>query len=339
MRTLPRVLAATLLALLALLAGCRGAGPTSGPTFGPVTGTAPSPTASTTSGPATDPTRGPTSGTPVEAGSSTGTVIVSGLRRSYRLYVPPGTGRDARPLVVFLHGGFGSARQAEQAYDWDDLADRRQVVIAYPDGLGRAWDVGGGCCGVPGRNGTNDVGFVTAMVRQIQAAVPIDARRIYATGISNGGMLAYRLVCDSTLFAAIGPDSATLLGGCPHPAPVSVLHVHGTADTNIRYSGGPGEGVARIDGPAVPDLIARWRATDGCAAPIVTTSGPLTTSIADCPGGRAVELITIDGAGHQWPGAPGRPVTERLLGLDPPSTALDATGTIWRFFAAHPKPA
>jgi polyhydroxybutyrate depolymerase len=61
------------------------------------------------------------------------------------------------------------------------------------------------------------------------------------------------------------------------------------------------------------------------------------TSIADCPGGRSVELITIIGAGHQWPGGAPKPVVERILGLDPPSTALDATATIWAFFATHPK--
>src|SRR6185369_6984239 len=109
------------------------------------------------------------------------------------------------------------------------------------------------------------------------------------------------------------------------PAPVSVIHIHGTADRNIRYDGGPGDGVAKIDGPAVPDVLASWRQVDGCAAPVVTVAAPLTTSVATCPAGRTVELVTIDGAGHQWPGAASRPAVERLLGLDPPSDALNAT--------------
>ncbi len=181
--------------------------------------------------------------------------------------------------------------------------------------------------------------FVVAMVAAIEQGLPIDPRRVYVTGISNGGMLAYRLACDTSLFAAAGPDSATLLGSCPSPHPLSVIHLHGTADTRIRYDGGQGDGAAKIDGPPVPDVVASWRSIDGCAAPTTSTDGAVTTSVASCPDGRAVELITIAGAGHQWPGAPQRPELEKLLGLDAPSTALDATQTIWEFFAAHPAPA
>lgn len=93
--------------------------------------------------------------------------------------------------------------------------------------------------------------------------------------------------------------------------------------------------MAHIDGPAVPALNARWRAIDHCAAPVITTAGVVTTSAAACPGGRSVELITIAGAGHQWPGAAPNLLAQRLLHTDPPSTALNATQVIWQFFAAH----
>jgi polyhydroxybutyrate depolymerase len=138
------------------------------------------------------------------------------------------------------------------------------------------------------------------------------------------------------IFAAIGPDSATELGGCRTPRPLSVIHVHGTADKNIPYNGSPGDGFAHIDGPAVPALIARWRRVDHCGAPRRRTAGVVTRSVAVCPGGRTVELITITGAGHQCPGSVSRPALQRLLHLDAPSTALNATAVIWRFFAAHP---
>jgi polyhydroxybutyrate depolymerase len=234
-----------------------------------------------------------------------------------------------------LHGGFGNAAQAESYYGWDAEADSGHFLVLYPDGVDRAWNVGGGCCGKPAASGIDDVAFVGAAVAAVRADLPVDPARIYATGISNGGLLAYRLACDTKLFAAIGPDSATMLGPCPAPAPLSVIHIHGTADHNIPYQGGTGDGVAHIDGPAVPDLIARWRAVDRCAPPAVTVAAPLTTTLAGCPAGRAVELITIDGAGHQWPGSRST-AAQRALGLDPPSTALDATATIWSFFAAHP---
>ena len=141
----------------------------------------------------------------------------------------------------------------------------------------------------------------------------------------------------STIFAAIGPDSATELGSCPSPAPISVIHIHGTADKNIPYDGGPGDGVAHIDGPSIPAVNATWRHIDHCAVPVITTAKVVTTSIARCPAGRAVDLITIAGAGHQWPGATPNRLAQELLHLDPPSKALDATQVIWQFFAAHPR--
>jgi len=243
------------------------------------------------------------------------------------------------PLVVMLHGGFGSGSQAESTYGWDQKADAEHFVVAYPDGVDRAWNVGGDCCGVPAKTGVDDVAFIVAAVDAIRRDLPVDPRRIYATGISNGGMLAYRLACDTSVFAAIGPDSATMQGGCPSPAPVSVIHIHGTADHNIPYTGGPGDGPGHINGPAVPDVVATWRQIDGCGSAQVSTADPVTVSVADCPSGRTVALITIAGAGHQWPGGPPRTAAERLLHLDPPSDALNATDTIWRFFNAHPKPA
>jgi len=276
---------------------------------------------------------GPSSDAPQDftVGSTGHSISFGGLDRSFRLYVPTGLPASA-PLVVMLHGGFGSADQAERSYGWNQLADREKFVVAYPDGVGRAWNVLGGCCGRPARQGLDDVGFVTAVVNDVAANVSVDRDRVYATGISNGGMMSYALACGTDVFAAIGPDSATQLDPCGSPHSTSVIAIHGTADRMIRYDGEPGIGVAHIDGPPVPDVNAFWRNVDRCVEPAVSADGPVTTSAADCANGRAVTLITIDGAGHQWPGS--QPVRE---GADPPSGALDATTTLWAFFAAHPR--
>ena len=250
-------------------------------------------------------------------GSTTHAMGFGGLDRSYRIYVPEGAQTPA-PLVVMLHGGFGSAQQAERAYGWDQLADNAKFVVAYPDGEGRAWNTNGGCCGRPGREGVDDVGFINAVVSDVSANVGIDANRVYATGISNGGMMSYALACNTGTFAAIGPDSATQLDGCAAPHPTSVMHIHGTADRLIRYDGGPGVGVARIDGPPVPDVNAFWRGVDQCGPPVTTTDGPVTTSTAGCPENRSVVLKTVGGGGHEWPPF--------------------ATDALWQFFVAHPAP-
>jgi polyhydroxybutyrate depolymerase len=257
---------------------------------------------------------------PLPVGTSTRTVAMHGLERTVRVHRPERL-PDPAALVVVLHGGFGSAAQAEGAYGWDALADQEGFVVAYPEGVARAWDAGGGCCGPPGRRGIDDVAFVMAAVDSIGAAIPIDATRTFVTGISNGGMLAYRLACDTTTFAAIGPVAATQLGSCDAPGPVSVIHVHGSADPRIPMDGSQGTGIAQIDGPPIADLIASWRTVDRCAPAAGTTTGVVTTELATCPAGRAVELVTVAGGGHQWP----------------KGHTLDATQVIWAFFVAHPR--
>jgi polyhydroxybutyrate depolymerase len=250
-------------------------------------------------------------------GSTAHSMRIGGLDRDYRLYIPAGVESPA-PLVVMLHGGFGSAEQAERSYGWRELADRAKFVVAYPDGVGRAWNVNG-CCGRPARQNVDDVGFVGAVVRDIATNVPIDPDRVYATGISNGGMMTYALACNTDLFAAIGPDAATQLDPCASPRPTSVVHVHGTADRMIRFDGQAGAGFASIDGPPVEEVNAFWRDVDRCAPPIVTTDGAVSTSTADCAGGRGVTLITVDDGGHDWPPF--------------------ATEALWQFFASHPRQA
>jgi len=278
----------------------------------------------------------------IAAGHSQHDLRLGGLDRTYRVYRPAGLGAGPVPLVIVLHGAVGTGAQAEQSYGWDGEADRGGFVAAFPDGVGRTWNASPDCCGKAAADQVDDVGFVEGLVAAVSAGAPIDPRRVFVTGISNGALLAYRLACSSAMFAAIAPVSGTMINSCPAPHPISILHLHGTADRTIPYGGGPGRrdngGTGRlpvkIDGPAVPALLAQWRGTDSCPAPSVSTAGPVTTSVARCPAGRVVELITIAGAGHQWPGSPGPgPTASRLLHLDPPSTALNATDTIWHFFS------
>jgi len=242
------------------------------------------------------------------------TINVGGLDRVYRLYKPAGLPASA-PLVVMLHGAYASAAQAERSYGWDQLADSAKFVAVYPDGFDRAWNVnGGGCCGPPARQGIDDVAFISAAVADIVKNVSIDSSRVYATGISNGGIMSYTLACNTGVFAAIGPDAATQLDPCRSPHPTSVMHIHGTADPLVPYNGGQGFSV--INGPSVQAVNTFWRHVNQCGAPSAATEGRVTTSSAQCAGNRSVVLITIDGGGHvEWPPT----FTQKL----------------WEFFAAH----
>ncbi|MEU4245560.1 PHB depolymerase family esterase [Actinoplanes sp. NPDC026619] len=286
---------------------------------------------------------GPVKPKPTPTGASDHTIKVGALDRTYRVFRPTLTAGKPVPLVVVLHGAAGTGRQAEMSYDWDDEAITGGFVAAFPDGIKRTWNASPDCCGVAARDQVDDVAFITAMIAEIGRQSPIDPARVYATGISNGALLTYRLACETTLFAAIAPVAGTMINPCPAPRPLSVLAIHGKDDQTIPYGGGAGRrdnaGSGRlpvkIDGPGVEALSATWRKTDNCPAPAVTSSEMLTTTIAHCPGGRTVELIAVAGAGHQWPGSRGPgPIASRLLQLDPPSMAIDATDTIWRFFDA-----
>lgn len=248
------------------------------------------------------------------SGVSVHRIDSGGRERGYRLYKPLGLPASA-PLVVVMHGYSGSAKQAERDYGWDDLAESGKFVVAYPDGLNRAWNVDGeGCCGRPGREGVDDVAFISATVADVAKNVGVDRARVFAAGMSNGAIMSLTLACTTTVFAAVGPVAGTQLNPCPNPHPTSVIHIHGTDDRLVPYGGGQGFSV--INGPSVPEANAFWRNVDQCGPPTVTATGGTTTSTAACADHRGVVLITVDGGGHDWPAF--------------------ATQAIWQFFAAHP---
>jgi polyhydroxybutyrate depolymerase len=272
----------------------------------------------------------------LRAGTTTVHLTSGGHDRTAHVHLPRSAGRDA-PLVLVLHGGYGAGAQAERSYGWDALADEQGFVVAYPDGLDRAWNSGGGCCGPSARDDVDDVTFLTSLVADLQRRTSLDPRRVFVAGMSNGAMMAYRLACQSDVVAAVGAVAGTISPhtDCPDPAPVSVLAVHGTADTRVLYDGGSSTvGSARVDARAAPEVSAFWRGVDGCAAPVVSTAPPLTTATATCPQGRSVELVSVARYGHEWPS----PAGSQTPHGEPVYTGWDATAALWDFFAAHPRP-
>ena len=255
------------------------------------------------------------------------TITVDGVERSYRVHIPQVLAAEPA-LVVMLHGGFGSGRQAERSYGWGAASDDHGFVVVYPDGENRAWSAGD-CCGPPdGR--LDDVAFIAALVDALQAEFGVMPERTFATGMSNGAMLAYRLACETDLFAAIAPVAGTIVVECDDPNPTSVLHIHGALDERVRLDGERGTGTSDVDGLPVADVIELWRMANDCDEPLTTTEGILTRKVSACAEGRTVELVVIADSGHAWPGG----VEPMGQLLDEPSTALDATSEIWRFFDA-----
>ncbi|MDI6695231.1 MAG: PHB depolymerase family esterase [Anaerolineales bacterium] len=280
------------------------------------------------------------------AGKITRTLTHDGRERSYILYVPASLdGGQPLPLVFVFHGGSGNAQNAVHMTEFNQVADQNGFLAVYPNGTGRlgsdkllTWN-GGDCCAYAQENNVDDVGFVRAIVADLQTLTAIDPKRIYATGMSNGGILSHRLGCEAAdLFAAIAPVAGTLnFSPCNASQPVSVLMFHGTADQHLPYDGGVGsESLVGVDFASVQETVDLWTTFNGC------NPQPQTDSFADiqhrvwsgCWEGTAVELYTILGGGHAWPGGN----SSGRAGADQPTQSISASQLIWEFFAAHPKP-
>lgn len=252
---------------------------------------------------------------------------VDGVSRTFRLHIPGQLAGDPA-LVVMMHGGVGSGQQAERAYGWNEQSDVAGFLVAYPDGQGRTWNAGS-CCGGAVRDAVDDVAFLTALVGELRAEFGVPSDRVFATGMSNGAMMSYRMACETDLFTAIAPVAGTIATACDDPAPASVLHIHGLDDSQVRMDGEPGDGIGNADGMPVVAAVDVFRSAGACDEPVVTEAPPVTTATSACADDRRVVLVTVADAGHQWPGS-----VPREGAMDQPSDALDATAVIWEFFDA-----
>jgi polyhydroxybutyrate depolymerase len=272
-----------------------------------------------------------------------------GRERSYRLHVPPGSAGVGRPLLLAFHGGGGSGPSFQRYAGFDPLADRDGWLVAYPNGTNRifgdrllTWNAGA-CCAFAADARVNDVGFALAVIEDVAEVAALDRTRVYATGHSNGAMMAYRLAAEAAeRIAAIAPVAGAMMLDTFAPArPVPVLHIHSVDDPRALYAGGVSETFGReIRHRPVDRGIERWRVADGCppAAAVLDArrrpaeGGAIHTatllSWAPCAGGSEVRLWKLTGAGHGWPGAP--PVLpERVMG--PHTDVISAAEEIWAF--------
>lgn len=267
---------------------------------------------------------------------------VGGEERTYLLYVPAGYRPETpAPLLLAFHGGFGNAEEMMKMTGFNPLAEREGYIVAYPNGVGRlgehyTWNAGT-CCGYAQRRNTDDVGFVAALIDRLQADYRIDPGRIYATGVSNGAMLAYRLACElPQRLAAIAPVAGTLdLNGCHATEPIPVLHIHGTADENVPLRGGQGsDSKTRVEHRPVPETLKIMEGLHQCSgAPAVRQlKEDVHAQTYSCKTGGPLEVIYIEGGGHTWPG--------RLDGRrgDLYDAGLQASEVIMKFFAGQRRP-
>lgn len=288
---------------------------------------------------------------PVSNNQKTGPVLSPGEHefkigsRKYLLYVP--ASYDASqlvPLVLFFHGGGGHMEQAVADYGWEEKADKEGLIVAFPNGSSRlprqhlaTWNAGN-CCGYARDQNIDDISFVKQVVADIESRVNIDTARVFATGMSNGGMMAHRLACEMadifTAVASVAGTDGTLT--CTPSRPISVMHIHAKDDTHVLYGGGAGKDVFRdeskvADFTSVDETVRRWIERNH--------ANPTPRRILDVPGAYAdlytsdrnnaqVELVVTETGGHSWPG--GKAVRGKS-----PTRAVIANDIIWDFFKAQ----
>jgi polyhydroxybutyrate depolymerase len=186
--------------------------------------------------------------------------------------------------------------------------------------------------------GVDDVGFVRALVAQLQRQFNVDSQRIYATGMSNGGMLSQRLACEmADVFKAVAPVAGTdNTQGCTPSRPISVIEFHARDDDHVLFNGGAGAGAFRdaskvADFTSVPETMRRWRERNSCQPTptrVLERPGAYCERYAGCRDGVMVELCVTDTGGHSWPGA------ERVRrGKAGASQAISANDLMWEFFS------
>jgi polyhydroxybutyrate depolymerase len=279
--------------------------------------------------------------------STAGQITAGGVERSYLLHVPAKL--PAHPaLIIALHGGGGTAEGMEKLTGFDALADAQGFITVYPQAIDRRWNDGRSTIKIK----SDDVGFIAALVARLEAQYGIDPNRIYATGMSNGAIFANFLGCRlAGQLAAIAPVSGSLAADltppCAPARPISVLLIAGTADPIVPFNGGSvrnfhGRGVGGVvtGAPATADF---WAQADGCGAfspasfpPPLRADDPTRLeekTTATCRNGTNVTLISVQGAGHVWPG--GAQYLPRFI-IGPGSWQMNASAEITAFFLAHP---
>ena len=265
-------------------------------------------------------------------GDSDVPITVTSGDRDYLLHIPPQYDPSTpMPLIVALHGLANDPSEMRDLTHFNIVADQRGYIIAYPAGLTDAWN-GGACCGVPQITNVDDVGFITAILDQLESQLCIDTKREFATGFSNGGFMTHRLGCElSNRFASIGVTAGEEAAPtCSPPRAVPVVQVHGTDDPLVPYDGNPLLGF-----PSTMTTMTGWATRDGCATTTTTidVEGDVTCISWDgCANGSNVVLCTNQGGVHDWVNGGTAWVN------DVPPPGFDNTLYFADFFDAHPMP-
>jgi polyhydroxybutyrate depolymerase len=274
-------------------------------------------------------------------------LTVDGRERNFLVHIPPKYDpKKPTPVILAFHGGGANASNMVAFSNLNDKSDKSGFIVVYPNGSGRQEKIlsfnGGNCCAYAMNNKIDDVEFTRRILDNLAKSANIDSKRIYATGISNGGIMCYLLASElSERIAAIAPVGGPMgTSNCNPKRPVSVIHFHGTDDEFAPFKGGKGKGFTGTEFYSVDHSIQAWIKANGCnKAPSIlnipdnSKDGTTITrkTFGSGKDNSEVVLIEIQGGGHTWPGQ-----EPRLKSLGKSTKNISANDLMWEFFQKHP---
>ncbi len=261
-------------------------------------------------------------------GDSSVSMRSGGLNRTFLVHLAPSYGNQPQPLVINYHGYDNTAQRTAQHTNMGAEADKAGFILIFPQAVDSppSWNAGIGASGPTGD--ADDVQFTRDLISYFEKNYCIDAHRIYATGYSLGGGMAYRVACalsdQIAAFATVEGAFYRIPGGCNPSRPIPLLEIHGQADHLAPYDGNPSRDLA-----SVQDFLNFWLAHDQCRPTnTVIFQKADVTGIAwpYCANGTVVEHYRISDGGHTWPGS------SPLPALGYTTNTIDANVVIWNFF-------
>ncbi|HMN50098.1 MAG TPA: alpha/beta hydrolase-fold protein [Ignavibacteriaceae bacterium] len=270
------------------------------------------------------------------------TLMIFGRNRFFKVHLPLGyTVQKEYPVVFVFHGGGGNPDNIEKTTDFSAKADKEGFIVVYPYGTGsfpkklltwNTWD----CCGYADKKNIDDVSFIKKVLEIIKTKYSVNQNMIFATGLSNGGMMCYLLACEMPdQFAAVAPVAATMFdeNQCTANSEISMIIFNSIDDKHIPYEGGIGdESIVKVEKMPVEKVVNFWVNKFNCV--LLNKTEVSSYNKIDYMNKKGTEIIfyKMMGGGHSWPGG------ERgRLFADKPVKDVSATDLIWDFFKNHPK--